>query len=118
MKGVAGSILPWNLFDSNEITLFHLLTLVITQAVGGTIVICWTIPAGITFALMIEIFITQAVWGTVRGYGTVTIGITFSIKGLFITVSVNFAIRVSGTVPIVVTGNVGPRPWARGANVN
>ena len=90
----------------------------IAQAVGGTIVICWAIPTGITFALMIEIFITQAVWGTVRGYGTVAIGITFSIKRLFITVSVNFAVRVGGTVPIVVAGNVWPRPWARGANVN
>ena len=68
--------------------------------------------------MMIKIFIAQAVWGTVRGYWTVAVGITFSIEGLFITIAVDFAIRVSGTVPIVVAGNVWPRPRARGANVN
>ena len=68
--------------------------------------------------MMIKIFIAQAVWGTVRGYRAVAVRITFSIKRFFITVAVDFAIRVSGTVPIVVAGNVWPRPRARGANVN
>ena len=68
--------------------------------------------------MMIKIFIAQAVQSAVRGYWTIAVGITFRIKRLFITIAVDFAIRVSGTVPIVVAGNVWPRPRARGANVN
>ena len=79
---------------------------------------CWTIPTGVTFAMMIEIFIAQTIWGAIGSHRTIKVVITFRIKRLFVTISINFAIRINGAVPITVTRSVWSGSWASRVNLN
>ena len=77
-----------------------------------------TVPAGVTFAMMIKIFITKTGQTTISSYRTIKVVITFSVKRGFVTVSINLTIRVNGTMPIIVTRGIWPGSWASWANVN
>ena len=76
------------------------------------------VPTGVTFAMMIKIFITKTGQTTISSYRTIKVVITFSVKGFFIAVSINFAIRTNGAMPITMTRGIWPRSWASWANVN
>ena len=65
---------------------------------------------------MIIFFITKTVWTTVGTEGTVKVGKAFSIERAFIAVPVSFAIRIAGTMSVVMTGNVWSRSWASRLN--
>ena len=89
---------------------------VVAEAIDGAVVANCTIAVRITLPMMIIFFITKTVWTTVGAERTIKVGKTFSIKRIFIAVPVNFAIRIAGTMSVVMTGNVWSRSWASRLN--
>ena len=83
---------------------------VVAEAVGGTVIINCTVAVRITLSVMIVLFITKAIQSTIGTQRTIIFGITLSIKRIFIAVPVNFAIRIVWAMPIIMTGNIWPRP--------
>jgi len=91
---------------------------VVAKPIGGTIVVNCTIAMCIALPVMIILFITKTIQSTIGAYGAVKVRVTFSIERVFIAVSINFAIRIAGTMPVVMTGNVWSRSWASWVNFN
>ena len=89
---------------------------VIAKTIDGTVVISCTITVRITLSVMIVFFITKTIWATVGAEWTIKVGETFSIKRILVTIPVSFAIRIAGTMPVVMTGNVWSRSWASRLN--
>ena len=89
---------------------------VVAEAIDGAVVANCTIAVRITLSMMVILFITKAIRATVGTERTIKVGETFSIKRIFIAVPVNFAIRIAGTMPVVMTGNVWSRSWASRLN--
>ena len=85
---------------------------VVAKAIDGAVVISCTIVVRITLSVMIVLFITKAVRATVGTERTIKVGKTFSVERVFVTIPVRFAVRVSGAMPIIMTGSVWPRPRA------
>ena len=66
--------------------------------------------------MVIEVFITKAIRSTIRSYRTIKFGITFNVTGVFVAIPVALAIGVNGAMPIIMAGNVWPRPGTTWAN--
>ena len=68
--------------------------------------------------MVIEVFIAKAIRSTIRSYRTIKFGITFNVKGVFVAIPVDLAIGVNGAMPIIMAGNVWPRPRSTRADLN
>ena len=67
---------------------------------------------------MIIFFITKTVRTTVGTERTIKVGETFSIKRILVTIPVSFAIRIAGTMPVIMAGDVRPGSWVSWANLD
>jgi len=76
------------------------------------------IPMAIALAMMVKIIVTEAIWGTIGAHWAVEFRITFRIKRFFVTISVDFAIRINRAVPIPMTGNIWSGSRSSRTNVN
>jgi len=91
---------------------------VVAKPIGGTIVVNCTIAMCIALPVMIILFITKTIQSTIGAYGAVKVRVTFSIERVFIAVSINFAIRIAGTMPVIMAGDVRPGSWVSWANLD
>ena len=87
----------------------------IAQAVGGTVPMCWTIPASVTFIIAIMIFITKTIQAAVCKDWAIKVRITFCVSSKFITISIAFTISVNRAVP---TGSAWVRARSRPPRTN
>ena len=90
---------------------------VIADAIDGAEIARRTIAVYIALSMMMIFLIAKPIHTAVGIKWTITVRIAFSIKRVFITIPINFTIRITWTVPVEFAGNIWPRSWRWGMEI-
>ena len=90
---------------------------VVTDAIDGAEIARRTIAVYIALSMMVIFLIAKPIHTAVGIKWAITVRIAFSIKRVFITIPINFTIRIIWTVPVEFAGNVRPGSWRWGIEI-
>ena len=84
---------------------------VVAKTTSGTVVVNCTIAVCITLSMVVIFFITKTIRSTIGTKRAITVRRAFSIERVLVAIPINFTIRITRTMPIVLTRFIGPWSW-------
>ena len=84
---------------------------VVAKTTSGTVVVNCTIAVRIALSMMVIFFITKTIRSTIGTKRAITVRRAFSIERILVAIPINFTIRITRAMPIVLTRLIGSWSW-------